>query len=119
MGVPNLNESYKALAASGLDFTVLTRLTISDQAHVTITYDFDAPENYIQLMVQSDSDVHYRWDAVSTDSISANNDLILFADTIHILTVPVKLAKRTKADIFCHFKQVDSAATKFIRVTKV
>ena len=117
MGVPNVADVYKMKA--GLDFTVLTRLTISSQAHVTITYDFDAPENYIQLMIVSDSDVHYRWDDVSTDSISANNDLVLFANTLYILDVPVKLAKRTKADIFVHFKQVDSAASKFIKVVKV
>ena len=119
MGVPNIGDAYRALAASGLDYTVLTRLDIGGQAHKTIVYDFDAPENYIQLIIQSDSDVHYHWDDDSSDTISANNDLILFADTTYILTVPVKLAKRTGADIFFHLKQVTSTPSKFVRVVKI
>ena len=119
MGVPNIGDAYRALAASGLDFTVLPRLIISDQDEQTIVYDFDAPENYIQLMIQSDSDVHYRWDDSGGDTINADNDLVLFADTTYILTVPVKLAKRVGADIFVHFKQLVSVASKFIKVVKI
>ena len=119
MPVPNVGDAYRALAASGLDYQVQPRLTISDQAHVTITYDWDGGADFIQLMIQSDSDVHYRWDDSSGDTISAANDLILFADTTYILSVPIKLAKRTKADIFVHFKQVTSASNKFIKVVKI
>ena len=119
MPVPNVGDAYRALAASGLDYRPQTRLTISDQAHVTITYDWDEGADFIQLMIQSDSDVHYRWDASSSDTISANNDLILFADTLYILSVPIKLAKRTKADIFFHLKQVTTASSKFVRVVKI
>ena len=119
MPVPNVGDAYRALAASGLDFVVQPRLTISDQAHVTITYDWDEGADFIQLIIQSDSDVHYRWDDSSGDTISSENDLILFADTTYILTVPIKLAKRTKADIFVHFKQIVSVSSKFIRVVKI
>jgi len=119
MPVPNVRDAYRALAASGLDFAVQTRLTISSAAHVTVLYDWDEGADFIQLMIESDSDVYYRWDDSSADTISTTNDLILYADTLYILSVPIKLAKRTKADIYAHFKQVTSAASKFIRVTKI
>ena len=119
MPVPNVGDAYRALAASGLDFAVQTRLTISSQNPVTITYDWDEGADFIQLMIQSDSDVHYRWDDASGDTISSENDLILFADTTYILSVPIKLAKRTKADIFVQFKQIVFSANKFIRVVKI
>ena len=119
MPVPNVGDAYRALAASGLDYRVQTRLTISDQDEVTITYVWDEGADFIQLMIQSDSDVHYRWDASSGDTISSANDLILFANTTYILTVPIKLAKRTKGDIFVHFKQTATASNKFIKVVKI
>ena len=119
MPVPNVGDAYRTLAASGLDYSPQTRLTISSQTHVTVKYAFDGSADFIQLMIQSDSDVHYRWDDSSVDTISANNDLILFADTLYILTVPIKLAKRTKADIFIHFKQVVTAGSSFIKVVKI
>ena len=119
MPIPNVGDAYRTLAASGLDYSPQTRLTISSQTHVTVKYAFDGTADFIQLMIQSDSDVHYRWDDLSTDSISANNDLILFADTLYILSVPIKLAKRIKGDIFLHLKQVVSVASKFVRVVKI
>ena len=63
--------------------------------------------------------MHYHWDDDSSDNINANNDLVLFADTTYILTVPVKLAKRVGADIFIHFKQLVSVSSKFMKVVKI
>ena len=118
MAPPNLSDVFRALAAGGLDFQIQPRLVISDADEQTIKYDYDNPD-FIQLEIQSDSDVYHRWDADSGDTIVANTDPVLSADILYIITAPVKLALKTGDDIYLHFKQVTSAASKFIKVVKL
>ena len=115
----NLTEIYKAVGGGGLDFSPQDRLEISSQAHVTILFDFDDPADFTQILLELDSDCKYRWDDSSSDTISADDDLTLYANTTYQITIPFKLANRLGKDLFLHLKQVSSVATKFARFVKI
>ena len=115
----NIPRAQQAMGGGALDFRPQDRLDISDLAHVTITFDFDASEGYTQILLELDSDCQYRWDDSSTDTVSSNNDLTLLADTIYQITVPLKLANRVGADIYLHLQQTSTASTKYARYVKI
>ena len=99
------HESLNVDTAAGWD--VKTRLTISSQAHV---YSDVSSAN--QVGVHSDSAVKFRFDTLTSDTISANNDLVIPADTLTFIKVP----KSVGATINVHFKQVTSAGAKYLRI---
>jgi len=82
-----------------------TRLTISAQAHVTS--DVSGVD---QIGIYSDSDVKFRFDGSSSDTISANNDLVIPASTLVFMKVP----KGVGDTIYVHFKQVASVGSKYL-----
>jgi len=115
---------YDRVTAGGLDYEEQTRLTISEGAHVTITRNMN--DINVGYLIQSDSDVQYKWDASSSDTISANNSITLYADTLYKITVPIVLQNKTwdlngaeASDIYLHFKQVTSVNTKYIKYAEV
>ena len=65
-----------------------------------------------QIGIYSDSDVYIRFDSSSSDTISANNDLVIPSETLAFLNVP----KAVGETIYVHFKQVTSAGTKYLRI---
>ena len=99
------HESLNVDTAASWD--VQTRLTISLQAHV---YSDVSSSN--QIGVHSDSAVKFRFDTLTSDTISANNDLVIPADTLTFIKVP----KSVGPTMYIHFKQVTSAATKYLRI---
>ena len=122
MALPNLSDAYRTLAAGGLDYDIQTELNISSQAHVTVKYSRDGSDSFIQLMVEPGSDVHYRWDGSSGNTIDADEDFILRAATLYKITLPLKLAKRNLAngkDTFIHFKQLVSVSSKALKLVKI
>jgi len=97
------NEAVNIEAAANWD--VQTRLTISSQAHV-----YSNVTGVHQIGVYSDSDVKFRFDAETSDTISANNDLVLPAQTVTFVKIPQGVG----GTIYVHFKQVTSAGTKYL-----
>ena len=89
------------------EWNVQTRLTISSQAHVS-----SHVSSANQIGIYSDSDVYIRFDSSSSDTISANNDLVIPAETLAFLNIPKAIGET----IYVHFKQVTSAATKYLRI---
>ena len=99
------HESLNVDTAAGWD--VQTRLTISSAAHVTS--DISSAS---QICIESDSEVYFRFDSSSSDTIVANNDPTIPANTLTFLKVP----KGVGDTIYVHFKQVSSAASKFLKI---
>ena len=120
----NLNETLVQIIAGGLDFQPQTALDISDLAEVTIerkndgTRDFHSPVAYL---IQSDSQVYYRWDNSSGDTLNTAKDLKISSDTTKLIIVPFNLlmAQSDGASIYLHFQQVNTAASKEIRYVEV
>jgi hypothetical protein len=102
------HESLNVDTAAGWD--VQTRLTISSAAHV-----YSDVSSVSQIGVHSDSIVYFRFDALTSDTISANNDLRIPADTLTFIKVPQGVG----STINVHFKQVTSAASKFLRIVQL
>ena len=115
----NLTDIYKAVGGGGLDFSPQPRIDISDADEKTIKFEYDDVADFMQILLQLDSDCQYRWDDNSGDTISANDDLTLYADTSYQITVPFKLANRLERDLFLHLKQISSVASKFARFVKI
>ena len=97
------NEAVNIEAAA--EWNVQTRLTISSQAHV-----YSDVTSVHQIGVYSDSDVKFRFDASTSDTISANDDLVLPAQTLTFVKIPQGVG----GTIYVHFKQVSSAASKYL-----
>ena len=97
------NEAVNIEAAA--EWNVQTRLTISSQAHV-----YSNVTGVHQIGVYSDSDVKFRFDNSTSDTISANNDLVLPAQTLTFVKVPQGVG----GTMYVHFKQVSSAASKYL-----
>ena len=120
----SLKEVLEQITAGGLDFQPQTALNISDLAEVTIervndgSKDFHTPVAYI---IQSDSQIYYRWDASSGNTLDTAKDLKLSADDTHTIKVPFNLllAQDTDASIYLHFQQVNTASNKEIRYVEV
>jgi hypothetical protein len=92
---------------TGADWSVQTRLTISSAAHV-----YSDVSSVGQIGVHSDSAVYFRFDSLTSDTISANNDLRIPSDTLTFIKVPQGVGDT----INVHFKQVTSAGTKYLRI---
>ena len=99
------HESLNVDTAAGWD--VQTRLTISSQAHV---YSDVSSSN--QIGIHSDSDVRFRFDNLTSDTISANDDLVIPSETLTFIKVPKSIGDT----INVHFKQVTSAGSKYLRI---
>ena len=100
------HESLNVDTAAGWD--VQTKLTIGDAAHASSDVS-----SVSQIGVHSDSAVYFRFDNLTSDTISTTDDLKIPADTLTFIKVPRGVAKST---IHVHFKQVTSAASKFLRI---
>ena len=99
------HESLNVDTAAGWD--VQTRLTISSAAHVTS----DVSSAY-QICIKSESEVYFRFDSSSSDTISATNDPTIPANTLTFLKVPKGIGNT----IYVHFKQVASAGAKYLKI---
>jgi len=97
------NEAVNIEAAAEWD--VQTRLTISTQAHV-----YSNVTGVHQIGVYSDSDVKFRFDNSTSDTISANNDLVLPSQTLTFVKIPQGVG----GTMYVHFKQVSSASSKYL-----
>ena len=89
------------------EWNVQTRLTISSQAHV-----YSDVSSVNQIGIYSDSDIYIRFDSSTSDTISTTNDLLIPGETLAFLNVPRAVGE----SIYVHFKQVTSAASKFLRI---
>ena len=94
------------------DWTVSSALTISSAAHAYKT--LDASTN--SILVYSASDVYIRFDQLTSDTISATNDVIIPAETLMSIRVPNGLKASSTTAITVHFKQVTSVGTKTLRL---
>ena len=104
----NKYRAFESLnVETAAEWNVQTRLTISSQAHVSSDIS-----SVSQIGFYSDSDVYIRFDSSSSDTISANNDMIIPGETPVFLNVP----KAVGETIYVHFKQVTSAASKYLRL---
>ena len=97
------NEAVNIEAAANWD--VQSRLDISSQGHV-----YSNVTGVHQIGVYSDSDVKFRFDNSTSDTISANNDLGLPSQTLTFVKIPQGVG----GTIYVHFKQVSSAASKYL-----
>jgi len=97
------NEAVNIEAAA--EWNVQTRLTISTQAHV-----YSNVTGVHQIGVYSDSDVKFRFDNSTSDTISANNDLVLPSQTLTFVKIPQGVG----GTMYVHFKQVSSASSKYL-----
>ena len=97
------------------DWTVSSALTISSAAHAYKT--LDASTN--SILVYSASDVYIRFDQLTSDTISAANDVIIPAETLMSIRVPNGLKASSTTAITVHFKQVTSVGTKTLRLVEV
>ena len=96
----------------GLDYAEQARLTISDAAEVTIAFPTDT--KYIGALVNTDSQVAVKWSDEEGNDISADNSVRFPASGVHEFLIPPELHARA-GTVYLHFRQVDSAASKFIR----
>jgi hypothetical protein len=104
----NKYRAFESLnVETAAEWNVQTRLTISSQAHVSSDIS-----SVSQIGFYSDSDVYIRFDSSSSDTISANNDMIMPGETPVFLNVPKAIGET----IYVHFKQVTSAGTKYLRL---
>lgn len=115
----NLTDIYRAVGGGGLDFAPQTRIDISSADEKTIKFEYDDAADFTQILLELDSDCQYRWDGSSGDTIVANDDLTLYADTSYQITVPFKLANKLETDLFLHLKQKVSSVSKFARFVKI
>ena len=99
------HESLNVDTAAGWD--VQTALDISDQAHA---YSNVSSAN--QICIESESEVNFRFDSSTSDTISANDDPTIPANTLIFLKVP----KGVGGTIIFHVKQVTSAASKSLKI---
>ena len=97
------SEAVNIEAAAEWD--VQTRLDISDQSHV-----YSDVSGKHQIGIYSDSDIKFRFDSSTSDTISANNDLVLPSQTLTFVKIPQGIG----GTIYVHFKQVSSASTKYL-----
>jgi len=97
------NEAVNIEAAA--EWNVQTRLTISTQAHV-----YSNVTGVHQIGIYSDSDVKFRFDNSTSDTISANNDLVLPSQTLTFVKIPQGVG----GTMYVHFKQVSSASSKYL-----
>jgi len=104
-------ETLNAYTGVGGEWSVSSALDISSQAAA----EKQLSPNTSQIGVYSDSDVVFRFDTATGDSTSAANDLILANSTLTYLVVPRGLG----SDVFVHFKQVSSAASKSLRIVEI
>jgi hypothetical protein len=103
-----MHRAHESLnVETAAEWDVQTRLTISSQAHV-----YSDVSSVTQIGIYSDSDVYIRYDSSTSDTISANNDLVVPAETLAFLNVPRAVGET----IYVHFKQVTSAGTKYLRI---
>ena len=104
----NMHRAHESLnVETAAEWNVQTRLTISSQAHVS-----SEVSSVSQIGFYSDSDVYMRFDSSSSDTISANNDMIIPGETPVFFNVPKAIGET----IYVHFKQVTSAASKRLRL---
>ena len=104
----NMHRAHESLnVETAAEWNVQTRLTISSQAHVS-----SEVSSVSQIGFYSDSDVYMRFDSSSSDTISANNDMIIPGETPVFFNVPKAIGET----IYVHFKQVTSAGTKYLRL---
>ena len=104
----NMHRAHESLnVETAAEWNVQTVLTISDQAHVS-----SEVSSVSQIGFYSDSDVYMRFDSSSSDTISANNDMIIPGETPVFFNVPKAIGET----IYVHFKQVTSAGTKYLRL---
>ena len=103
-----MHRAHESLnVETAAEWNVQTRLTISSQAHVS-----SEVSSVSQIGFYSDSDVYMRFDSSSSDTISANNDMIIPGETPVFFNVPKAIGET----IYVHFKQVTSAASKRLRL---
>ena len=106
-----VQESLNASQGSAGGWTVGSRLTLSSAAHAYKELDVSTT----QIGIYSDSEVLFRFDTSTSDTISTTTDLIIPSNTLIFLTVP----KNVGSSIVVHFKQVSSAASSFLRIVEV
>ena len=99
------HESLNVDTAAGWD--VQSRLTISSAAHVTS--DVSAAN---QICIESESEILFRFDSSTSDTIVANNDPTIPANTLVFLKVP----RGVGDTIIFHAKQATSASTKYLKI---
>tara|TARA_R100000808_G_C2146767_1_gene154691 strand:+ start:2395 stop:2730 length:336 start_codon:yes stop_codon:yes gene_type:complete len=99
------HESLNVDTAAGWD--VQDRLTISSAAHVTS--DVSAAN---QICIESESEILFRFDSSTSDTISANNDPTIPANTLVFLKVP----RGVGDTIIFHAKQATSASAKYLKI---
>ena len=92
------------------EWNIVARKAISNAAHV-----YEDVSSAGQIGVLSESDVKFRFDGLTSDTISADNDLVIPADTLTFIKVP----KGVGDTIVVHFKQVTSESDKFLRMVKL
>ena len=92
------------------EWNPVARKAISSQTHA-----YEDVSNASQIGVLSESDVKFRFDGLTSDTISADNDLVIPADTLTFIKVPQGVG----STIVVHFKQVTSEASKYLRMVKL
>ena len=105
-------------ADESADWSVSASLTIdssSTPAHDSKT--LDASTN--SILVYSDVDSYIRFDQLTSDTIVANNDLIIPAQTLMSIRVPNGLYASSTTAITVHFKAVTGSGTKYLRLVEV
>ena len=105
-------ESLNADVSAG--WTVSSALTISDAAHAYKTLSADTNT----ILVYSASDVYMRFDQSTSDTISTANDIIIPAETLMSIRVPLGLKASSTTAITVHFKQVASVSAKTLRLVE-
>lgn len=100
------------LSMRGGNWTVQTALDISSLAHAYL----QVAASTRSVLVFPDSMCYYRWDTVTTDTISAANDMILAStEQATLLPVPYNLGSRP----VLHLKQVISKAAEKCRCVEL
>ena len=92
------------------EWNPVARKAIGGQAHA-----YEDVSNASQIGVLSESDVKFRFDGLTSDTISASNDLVIPADTLTFIKVPQGVG----STIVVHFKQVTSVSAKYLRMVKL
>ena len=106
-----VQEALNASQGSAGGWTVGSRLTLSSAAHAYLSLNAATT----QIGLYSDSEVYFRFDTSTSDTISTTTDLILPDNTLVFLTIP----KNVGSTIVVHFKQIASIASKFLRIVEV
>lgn len=106
-----VQEALNASQGNAGGWTVNARLAIGSAAHAY--QELDASTT--QIGIWSDSEVYFRFDTSTSDTIDTGRDLILLPSTLTFINVP----KNVGSSIVVHFKQVSSVATKYLRIVEV